>query len=128
MDFEDVLRQVEDFGRFQKMLVYLFLIPLSALNVLYGTLFMLTTPDHWCHVPAVSHLSREVQRQLIQPKTVEQGLASYDKCYMYDIDYTLVANSTLLPFNDTSLLKTKQCDNGWLYDTSIFEATATTEV
>ena len=127
MDFEDVLKQVGEFGTFQKCLVFLFLVPNSALNVIIDYIFMMTTPDHWCNVPQLANLTKDVQKSLISPLTIEQGLPSHDKCRMYDIDYDLFNTSTL-PFNDTSLLPTRECNNGWVYDTSVFGATATTQV
>jgi OCT family organic cation transporter-like MFS transporter 4/5 len=128
MDFEDVLKQVGDFGKFQKYLVILFLMPTSAINIIYDYMFMMSTPDHWCYVPQLANLSSELQHQLIRPLTSVQGLPSNDSCRMYDINYDLVYNTTSLPFNDSSLLKTKECDNGWVYDTSVFQETATTKV
>ncbi|CAG2172216.1 unnamed protein product [Oppiella nova] len=127
MEFEDLLKGVGDFGKFQKLLVILLLIPASALNILYDYMFMLTTPDHWCYVPQLANLSKHVQTQLIRPLTIEQGLPSYDKCHMYDINYDLVNSTTVFPFNNSSDIKTRECDNGWVYDESVFGATATTQ-
>jgi len=128
MDFEDILKQVGQYGKFQKLLIIFFLIPTSAINILCDYMFMMSTPDHWCFVPQLANLSHEQQHHLICPSTIVQGLPSNDSCRMYDIDYDIVANTTSLPINDSSLLKTKQCDNGWVYDKSIFEETATTKV
>ena len=125
MEFEDILKQVGSFGKFQKFLIYLFLIPVSALNVLYDRIFMWTTPDHWCRVPQLTNLSTELQKFLVSPKTVEQGLTSHDKCRMNDIDYDSITNSTITMLNDTM---TKKCQNGWNFDHSVFTETAVTEV
>src|SRR5882724_6682203 len=128
MEFEDILKDVGDNGKYQMLLVCFFLIPLSAMDALYDHIFMLTTPDHWCYVPQLANRSMNVQKVLIRPKSKEQGLDSYDSCLMYDIDYDLIDNTTTtLPFN-TSDLKTKKCDNGWVYDTSQFKETASTHV
>ncbi|XP_054169097.1 carcinine transporter-like [Oppia nitens] len=128
MEFEDLLKPVGDFGIFQKLLIILFLIPTSALNILYDYMFMLATPDHWCYVPQLANLSHDIQKQLISIETIDQGLVSYDKCFMYDINYDLIYNTTSLSFNNiTTDVKTKECDNGWVYDKSMFTSTATTQ-
>ncbi len=128
MDFEDVLKQVGDFGKFQKIMIILFVMPTATINILNDYLFMMSTPDHWCFVPQLANLSYELQHQLIRPLTIVQGLPSKDSCFMFDIDYDLIVNTTTLPVNDSSQLKTKACDNGWVYDKSVFEETATTKV
>ena len=127
MDFEDVLKQVGDFGRFQKLLVILFLMPTSGINILYDYLFMMSTPDHWCFVPQLANFSYELQHQLIRPLTIAQGLPSNDSCHMYDIDYDFIVNTTL-SVDNVSQQKTKACDNGWVYDKSVYQETATTKV
>lgn len=125
MDFEDVLTQVGDFGKFQSVLVYLFLIPTSALNIIYDYMFMLTTPEHYCRV---LNISLEEQKHVIRPMTIEQGLPTYDKCRMFDLNYDLYLNTTNFSLNDTSVLKIKECQNGWIYETDVFKETATTVV
>ncbi|XP_054165122.1 beta-alanine transporter-like [Oppia nitens] len=131
MEFEDLLKLVGDFGIFQKFLITFFLIPTSTLVTLYDYLFMLATPDHWCYVPELANVSADLQKQLISPETVDQGLVSYDRCRMYDIDYDLINyynNSTTpisLAFNINNIT-TKECNNGWVYDKSMFTSTATT--
>lgn len=128
MDFEDVLKQVGDYGKFQKILVILFLIPTSAINYMYDYMFMLATPDHWCFVPELSNMSLQEQQQFIRPDTIIQGLPAKDNCLMFDVNYTSVAQTFELPYNDTNLIPTKSCTNGWVYDKSVFLETATTKV
>lgn len=122
MDFEDILLEVGDSGRYQKSLILIFLLP-SALLLPWFTMnvmFMVSVPDHWCHVPDVSmsNLTTEQQRQLISPP-------QNPKCYMYDINYTDYLESGIYSVpNDTS---TRQCDNGWEYDKTYYDSTAATQ-
>ena len=52
-DFDELLDIVGSEGRFQKILLYGYLGPLSLLVPLfmYNIVFMVYQPDHWCHVP-----------------------------------------------------------------------------
>lgn len=130
MLFIDVLVQVGDNGSFQRRLVFLFFIPviiIFGINT-FGTLFMVYTPDHWCHVPELENLSIDLQHRLIRPLKFKHGKEEYESCYMYDIDYVQVSESLELPSNDTDTLPTKKCSNGWAYDRSQFIETAVTKV
>lgn len=54
MEFDDLLKALGGFGRFQKLLfvlISLLCLP-SAFNIL-GIVFLGGVPDHWCHVPAL---------------------------------------------------------------------------
>ncbi|GIY30768.1 hypothetical protein CEXT_691221 [Caerostris extrusa] len=55
-EFENLLEEVGDFGKYQKRLITLFLIPSAALLPWFtmNILFLVFTPDHWCNVPEVS--------------------------------------------------------------------------
>lgn len=131
MDFEDILVEVDDFGPFQKRLVYFFLIPSATLLPLFcmTTLFMVSSPDHFCRVSQLSNFSYEEQQKFISPIIEENGIKKHDSCNMYDIDYDLVAKSANLSFiyNNESLPLTK-CNDGWVYDNTYYDETAVTAV
>lgn len=129
MEFEEILKRVGDFDKFQKCLIFLFLIPVSALTVIYDRIFMWTTPDHWCRVPELTNLSSDLQKLYISPQTIEQGLASHEKCLMFDKDYTtfdsqLTTNASVPAFNRSTV----KCRDGWTFDWSVLEETAVTKV
>ena len=130
MGFEEVLEQVGDYGKYQKRMVFVFLTPVAIIGCLvaFQVMFLLDTPDHWCYVQQLSHLSMDEQKHLIRPMVIKQGLSTFDRCNMYDIDYTNVSITLSLPGNDSSLLPTKKCDNGWTYDRSDFLESAPTKV
>ena len=127
MDYEDVLSQVGDFGKYQKIFVLLFLMPTAAINILYDFMFMMYTPDHWCYVPELANLTYEQQSKLIRPHILDQGIDVKDKCNMFDIDYSVVSRTLRLP-DHASNHSTKPCEFGWVYDKSVFVETATTKV
>ncbi|GFU29791.1 carcinine transporter [Trichonephila clavipes] len=119
LEFEHLLEDVGDFGKYQKRLIIFFLIPSAALLPWFtmNILFLVFTPDHWCNVPevAASNLSIEIQRNIIAP-------LDKSSCYRYDLNYTdFLKTGSFHVKNDTPLV---ECDNGWQYDTTHFQETA----
>jgi hypothetical protein len=51
-EFDDILDIVGSQGKYQKFLLYGFILPFSALMPFFtlNTIFLLSEPDHWCHV------------------------------------------------------------------------------
>ncbi len=135
MHFEDILAEVGDYGYYQKRIVYLFLIPSATLLPLFcmTTIFMVSSPDHWCKVSQLSNYTYEQQKQLSSPLIEKNGFITHDSCHMYDIDYDYVAkvgNITIYK-NDNNIngsLRIKSCNNGWIYDNFYYDETAVTAV
>ncbi|XP_035223452.1 organic cation transporter protein-like [Stegodyphus dumicola] len=122
MEFEDLLLDVGDCGKYQKHLILIFLVPAASLLPWFtmNIMFMVSVPDHWCYVPEVasSNLSISAQRSLISPP-------DDPCCRMYDINYTeLLSNGIYTVPNDTA---TKPCTQGWQYDKTDYESTVATE-
>lgn len=121
MDFEDILKDVGGFGVYQKVLVVVFLIPTFIVIPWFSmnTIFLNNSPDHWCNVPEVvnSNLSIETQQYLIRP--VEDRF-----CTMYDVDYSEILHSGNLSVNQS--WPTKECDKGWQFDRTNYDATSVT--
>ncbi|MPC26226.1 hypothetical protein E2C01_019360 [Portunus trituberculatus] len=48
-----VLEEVGDSGQYQRLLYWLYVVPINFLIpwVPLAVIFMTSTPDHWCHVP-----------------------------------------------------------------------------
>ncbi|KAH9511701.1 Sugar transporter [Dermatophagoides farinae] len=140
MKFEDILQQIGDENRFQNFLIIFLLLPTSFFNVFFEGMFLLSTPDHWCRVPELEHLSMEHQQHLIRPIDPITGKRS--NCERYDVEYKdflntintnnnnnndlhqdiklLISNSTIQTFAKI------QCNNGWIYDQSLYTETAVT--
>lgn len=123
MDFEDILLYVGDRGKYQKMMIVIFLLPSAALLPWFSMniLFMVSVPDHWCKVPEVSNsnLTVEEQRSLISPP-------DNPKCHMYDINYTdFLSSGTYHVPNDTTTIP---CSDGWDFDKTNYDETVATQV
>ncbi|KFM78100.1 Organic cation transporter 1, partial [Stegodyphus mimosarum] len=122
MDFEDILLEVGDYGKYQKNLILIFLVPAASLLPWFSMniMFMVSAPDHWCYVPEVdaSNLNISLQRSLISPP-------ESPSCHMHDINYTeyLTAGIYKVP-NDTTTIP---CSQGWQYDKTYFDSTAVTQ-
>ncbi|GFU75581.1 carcinine transporter [Trichonephila clavipes] len=122
MDFEDILKDVGGFGVYQKVLVAVFLIPTFIVIPWFSmnSIFLNNSPDHWCNVPEVvnSNLSFETQQYLIRP--VEDRY-----CRMYDIDYSELLHSG--NFSIDQSWPTRECDQGWTFDRTNYDATSVTK-
>lgn len=144
MEFEDILKSVGDYGRYQRRLLFLFLIPTTIIFSIYcmNTFFMLSEPDHWCYVQELSNLPSNFQQKLSRPTISSTDSDKFDSCHYYDIDYEnelkrfnlyLLSknknNSTqeyILSNNVTSLPR-KKCTK-WIYDKTNYDYNAVTEL
>ncbi|XP_055944460.1 beta-alanine transporter-like [Argiope bruennichi] len=122
MSFAAILRDIGDFGPYQKILLLLFFIPCFTVIPFFSmhVIFLTGIPDHWCYVPEVakSNLSLVVQKTLISPP-------SDPHCSMYDVNYTEILMSEESDYNENT--PTKSCDKGWYYEKSEFDETAVTK-
>lgn len=89
IEFEDILKQVGDYGWFQKRLVYFFLIPITVIfsMLCMNTFFMLSEPDHWCTVPNVRVQNLTPYEQHILTRKPIEGTNKFDHCSYYDHNY-----------------------------------------
>lgn len=150
MEFEDILKQVGEYGRYQKRLVYFFLIPTTTVFSILcmNTFFMLSEPDHWCYIPELRNLSDSDQqllsRPLLNPSSLDghevksEQKILYDSCKYFDIDYeneverligfTRAMNSSkgFVVQADHSTA-TKSC-NRWTYDKTNYDSNAVTSL
>ena len=133
-DFDAILEIVGSNGRYQ-----LFMAVVTALAYIpnamaaMAAVFEAATPDHWCTVPELAHLTEEQQQRLVTPPGDQDG---YNGCHMYDVsNYSLLLNEvnvTDLPKHGTvpamlNQTETVDCDE-YSYDTSLYSSTIVTEV
>nr|XP_053630899.1 LOW QUALITY PROTEIN: beta-alanine transporter-like [Cherax quadricarinatus] len=123
MDFDDVLGEVGSFGRYQKTMIFFFLLPMSFFNafMMNQLLFQVVVPDHWCHVQGreTSGLDWDQWRNLTIPRW--NSSTGYSSCLMYQL-----AQSEGTSRNISHSTQTQVCSSGWDFDSSQFEATLAT--
>lgn len=139
MDFEEILTKIGEFGLYQRKLFLFILLPYSFLSAWFHILpyFMISAPDHWCHVASLQHLPQTVQSKLIRPLEPDSsGQMNPSRCRMYDLDYQhLFATSGFINesaatavFSSHRTNRTRPCSDGWQYDLSEFDETLVTHV
>lgn len=110
MDLDDILPQIGDFGKYQKLLLWFVCLPacFPCGFCAFNQLFMSETPQHWCRVPQLSNLSVEQRKILSIPKVN----GSFAKCLRYReiVNFTDSEN-----FTEYSV---ETCLDGWEYDKS----------
>ncbi|GFQ95077.1 carcinine transporter [Trichonephila clavata] len=121
MEFEDILIEVGDYGKYQSNLIMIFLVPAASLLPWFSMniLFMVSVPDHWCHVPELDafNLSIPQQRYFTSPHD--------EHCMRYDMNYSEITN--IMNYTVSNGTSTKPCDHGWQYDQTYWDATAATK-
>ncbi|XP_055029182.2 solute carrier family 22 member 7 [Misgurnus anguillicaudatus] len=127
MKFEDLLTEINGFGRFQKMIVCIsfigrFTIPCHFLL----TNFIAAIPSHHCDISHLDadgifeNLTQQERLTISIPAQVDGTPAS---CLMFSHpQFHLLSNSS-----STTDLPVVQCQNGWEYDNSTFISTLATQ-
>ncbi|KAM4594444.1 solute carrier family 22 member 7-like [Fundulus diaphanus] len=127
MKFENVLVEVNGFGRFQIRMILLLVIPRVTLpfHFLLNN-FITVIPSHHCDISSLDDGERFRNLSLEDKLVVgvpSQSDGSPSLCQMFpEPQYHLLYNST----NATDL-PTIPCQNGWVYDNSTFKSTLATE-
>lgn len=130
MKFENVLAELDGFGRYQIRMILLVVVPRMTLpfHFLLNN-FIAVIPSHHCNISSLddrglfSNLSLS-ERLTISIPVQEDGTLS--SCQMFaELHYQLLFNSS----NVTDLpWPTVLCQTGWVYDHSTFKSTLATEV
>ncbi|XP_046556221.1 organic cation transporter protein-like [Haliotis rubra] len=125
MNFDDVLRQLGEFGPYQKWLYILLCLPAipGSIQVIQAVIFLFAVPEHRCAIPGLANDTYEIQNdfheQLINrsiPMTsAYYGDEKYSRCQLY-----LQTNTSNI-WPSTSNI-TEPC-NAWVYDQSQFIST-----
>ncbi|XP_074518171.1 solute carrier family 22 member 7-like [Halichoeres trimaculatus] len=127
MKFDNMLAEVNGFGRFQLMTILLMVIPRITLpfHFLANNFLAAYTPHH-CNTSSLDdggifkNLS-QAERLVVSIPVQEDGTPS--SCQMYsEPQYHLLFNSS-----NITELPTVPCQNGWVYDHSTFISTLATD-
>ncbi|XP_056624554.1 solute carrier family 22 member 7-like [Triplophysa dalaica] len=127
MKFEDLLTEINGFGRFQKMIICISFIGRFTLpcHFLLSN-FIAAIPSHHCDISSLDvdgifgNLSWEERLTVSIPKQEDGTPAS---CHMFShLQFHLLSNSS--GSTDLPVIK---CRNGWVYDNSTFSSTLATQ-
>lgn len=113
MDLDDILPQIGEFGKYQKLMLWLICLP-ACFPCGFGAfnqLFMAETPNHWCRVPALSNLTIEARKRLAIPQ--ENG--TFAKCARYSLNYSQLEESAAPQGPPPA---TESCLEGFEFDTT----------
>lgn len=85
MDLDDLLPQVGEFGKYQKLMLWLVCLPacFPCGFCAFNQLFMAEVPPHWCEVPELVNVTEDVKKELAIPK--HNG--SYSSCERYAVNW-----------------------------------------
>ncbi|CAG7837136.1 unnamed protein product [Allacma fusca] len=112
-DFDDILEIVGSEGKYQKLMLYGVMTPLTIVCpfLVLQWIFMLSVPDHWCHVPGrPDDMDPLAWKNLTVPTEIgPDGQVRFSQCEMYDVNRSKV-----------------RCDQ-WDYDTTNYDATIPSE-
>uniref|UniRef100_A0A673KLX7 Solute carrier family 22 member 6 n=1 Tax=Sinocyclocheilus rhinocerous TaxID=307959 RepID=A0A673KLX7_9TELE len=127
MKFEDLITEINGFGRFQKMILCISFVGRFTLpcHFLLSN-FIAAIPSHHCDISSLDaegifgNLSRE-QKLTVSIPAQEDGTPA--SCHMFSYpQFHLLTNSS-----SSSELPVVQCQNGWEYDNSTFSSTLATQ-
>uniref|UniRef100_A0A673BR48 Solute carrier family 22 member 6 n=1 Tax=Sphaeramia orbicularis TaxID=375764 RepID=A0A673BR48_9TELE len=132
MGFADLLNEVGGFGRYQWLHVTLISFPgllMASQNLLNN--FVSGIPDHHCRLPtnhSIYNLSLSQVTCLLVCLVfipLDSSGNRFDRCrrYVEPQWQLLAANSSA----NVSFVKTEECEDGWTYDHTEFEATTVSE-
>ncbi|XP_052758953.1 beta-alanine transporter [Galleria mellonella] len=133
MDFDAILEDVGGFGRYQKLVIYLILLPavIPCGFHAYAQLFMSANVEHWCRVPELDHISDlGLVKNLSIPMELRNGNTQYSECSMYKLNYSDILRNHESPTEAATKVTPKDttsCKNGWSYDKSIYKNTIVSE-
>ncbi|XP_077990548.1 organic cation transporter protein-like [Glandiceps talaboti] len=123
MQFDDILKELGEFGRYQKWIYFLICmaaIPSAFVNL--GNSFLSASDDHYCRV--YDNQTYDTSSPLTNctiPYTYSDD--SWDMCTRYDLNMSGgISRELCYPRTGTI-----DCDDGWVYDRSTYENTVVYE-
>ncbi|KAK9888733.1 hypothetical protein WA026_000959 [Henosepilachna vigintioctopunctata] len=131
IDLDDVLPKIGEFGKYQKLMLWLVCLPacFPCGFCAFNQLFMINSPPHWCWVPELGNLTVNQRKNLAIPK---ENDTKFSKCFQYDFNWSdsYEINENKINFNDRADVTnhTVACRNGWEFDMSNIESTIVKDV
>ncbi|KAL1399381.1 hypothetical protein pipiens_001183 [Culex pipiens pipiens] len=123
-DLDELLPAIGEFGRYQKLLLWLICLPacIPCGFCAFNQLFMTDVPhEYWCSIPELQNFTVEERKQYGIPMEEYNGISEYSKCSRYAIDWRqyLANNGDLPPSPPNSSWPVEPCYDGWEYNTSV---------
>nr|XP_040043575.1 solute carrier family 22 member 7-like [Gasterosteus aculeatus aculeatus] len=127
MKFENILADINGFGRFQKMMLAINFIGRFTLPCHFVlNNFIAAVPSHHCDISSLDEdffLRNLSQAERLSVSIPLQEDGSLSSCQMFaEPQYDLLLNSS-----STTDAATVPCQNGWVYDTTTFKSTLTSQ-
>uniref|UniRef100_A0A8C8RJN9 Solute carrier family 22 member 3 n=1 Tax=Pelusios castaneus TaxID=367368 RepID=A0A8C8RJN9_9SAUR len=126
--FDEVLKEAEEFGRFQKRVFFLLCQTGITFSFLFvGVVFLGQKPEHyWCRIPGAAELSErcgwtlEEEQNYTVPALNWMNLSSRGQCERFDIKWNNTSVSCANPlsrFTNNSLgnVPLTSCQDDWVY-------------
>lgn len=122
MKFDDLLRELGEFGPYQKWVYFFTCVPaLSVGACMLLNVIVFGVPDHRCKIPGLDNdtwdITSQEQEALVKYYIPPSDDYPYDRCHLYS------RNGSSL-FGNGNISNQVKC-NEWVYDTSVFTATFT---
>ncbi|KAK7487326.1 hypothetical protein BaRGS_00021415 [Batillaria attramentaria] len=121
MKFDDVLREIGEFGLYQKRLMFLFCVTsCCVITQSVSPVFTIKIPKHRCKIPTYPNDTYELQsadHASLVNETIPLRNGEYTKCTLYDVMES-----------DGTENRTERACNEWVFDKSVFTATLVTEL
>lgn len=129
VDFDSVLAEVGDFGPYQLFVYFLVAFPAcfpSAWSA-FNHVFVSAIPSHRCRLPGILDdnilINRSAACALTPPNRDLDLNAGIDGCHQYNFNSTVDLCGQI-----HSNLTRVDCQNGWVFDKTTYEATIVTQV
>ncbi|XP_055550102.1 carcinine transporter [Wyeomyia smithii] len=121
-DLDELLPAIGEFGRYQKLLLWLICLPacIPCGFCAFNQLFMTDVPgDYWCVIPELQNFSVEERRQYGIPVVESDGVEEFSKCTRYAVDWKdILSNTDAESVFPNSSWPVEQCRDGWEYNTT----------
>lgn len=136
MKFDDILKDVGEFGKYQKVVYFLLCLPSFATGLfMMHLVFVMETPNYRCKIADYPDDTFGVKdpghQRLVEMTIPRDSMGDYEKCSFYSYQ----TNRTILMFNSSDLQEnftigvnaTLQKCSEWVYEKSVFKETYTSK-
>uniref|UniRef100_A0A8C0B5D2 Solute carrier family 22 member 7 n=1 Tax=Buteo japonicus TaxID=224669 RepID=A0A8C0B5D2_9AVES len=126
MKFEDLLLEIDGFGKFQILILFILCLPRMNLPMhflLHN--FLAATPSHHCAIPHQEAFVNLTTEEVLLISIPREPDGTFKSCEMFSQpQFHLLLNSSLQPENNSII---QECQHGWVYDHSQFTSTISTQ-